>query len=345
MDEEQSKLRRLNFPQKGIKLSTNGKSILTFGEPLVVFSRSGYEGIANDRQFKADYAGAELNTAIGLARLGFQVVFSAAVGDDPFGEFIIRELRAEGIDVRFVKIAPEYSTGIFFKTISGLDRDPRVDYYRSQSPMAFGQFSASDCLSIIKSGAIGWVHTTGITRMVSNSTRVETDHILKTSHEGNVVNSFDINIRLKLGDVSLWRQNLQEVMPLVTWLFMGDSEAKQLFEANDPLFVYEKIRSLGFKGRGLVIKQGANGSTAITEDGLYQEDAFPVIQVVDTVGAGDGYNAGFIAGIHAGWEIQQAMKLGSIIGAYAVSSHGDSSGYPSWRVVKKNLTQEIEVQR
>lgn len=345
MDEDKSEINGHHFHQHEMKLAINEKSILTFGEPLIVFSNSSHEGIMYERQFQADVAGAELNTAVGLARLGVFATFSAAVGDDPFGAFILRELRAEGIDTTPVSLVQGASTGVFFKMPMGLDGDPRVEYYRSQSAMALGNYSAEECIPLINSGNVGWVHTTGITRMVSKSTRIETDRILKTAMDRRVVISFDINIRLKLGNLSLWRQNLQEVLPFTTWVFMGDSEAKQVYDTEDVTQVYEHILGSGFNGRGLVIKQGASGSTAITEEGIYHMEAFPIRHIVDTVGAGDGYNAGFIAGINAGWGIHQAMKLGSIIGAYAVSSRGDSSGYPSWNVVKKHLIKEMEVLR
>ena len=319
--------------------------ILSFGEPLVVFVHSGRDGIAKERHFHADCAGAELNTAIGLARLGLPVVFSAAVGDDSFGEFLLRELRAEGIDVSPVTTVPHSQTGVFFKMNTGLQRDPRIDYYRSTSPMASGEWEAESCVRMTKSELFSWVHTTGITRMVSTPTRIEADRILHAALEIGIPISFDINIRLKMGDVASWRQNLQDVLPLITWLFLGDTEAKLLYNTGDAQHVYAKLLHSGFSGHGLVIKQGESGATAVTTDNMYHTDAVHVPQVVDTVGAGDGFNAGFIAWIRAGWTVENALTLGSLIGAHAVTSEGDSSGYPTWSTVKQHLFDENEVLR
>lgn len=319
--------------------------VLTFGEPLVVCAHKGTERIAFDRDFRMDVAGAELNTAIALGRLSIPVAYAAAVGDDPFGEFLIRELKADSVDASRVIASPLGATGILFKMRSGMQSDSNVYYYRSATPMALGQWKADQCVNDVLEGTFSFVHTTGIVRMLCESTRQETDRVLQAASESGIRTSFDINVRLKMADAASWRNNLKEVIPFVTWLFIGDTEAKLLFGTDDEAKVYEEIVSFGFSGQGLIVKRGERGATAYTSDGSTHVEAKRVQHVVDTVGAGDGFNAGFIAGLLRGESLQTALTLGTILGAYAVTSAGDSSGYPSLSEVQRLIYGNEEVQR
>lgn len=312
--------------------------VLTFGEPLVVCAHRGTESIAVNRDFNVGAAGAELNTAIALGRMNVPVAYAAAVGDDPFGEFLVRELKADNVDVSRVSAASSGSTGILFKMKSGMERESHVYYYRSASPMALGHWQADQCVSDVLSGVFSWVHTTGIVRMLGDHTCHEVDRILRIASESGIQTSFDINIRLKMGGAATWRNNLKEVISYITWLFLGDTEAQLLFGTDEAQKVDEVIRGWGFVGQGLIIKQGEHGATAYTSDGAKHVEAKQVVQVVDTVGAGDGFNAGFIAGFLRGENLRDALDLGALIGAYAVTSAGDSSGYPNWSVMQGYLT-------
>ncbi len=321
------------------------KNVLTVGEPLVVCAHKGTESLAFDRDFRMDAAGAELNTAIALGRLNVPVAYAAAVGDDPFGEFLIRELRADSVDASRVTVTSLGTTGILFKMRSGMQSESNVYYYRSASPMALGHWQADQCVSDVLSATFSWVHTTGIVRVLCNRTCREVDRILQAASENGISTSFDINVRLKMGDAALWRNNLKEVIRYTTWLFIGDTEAQLLFGTDDEAKVYEVIVSWGFVGQGLIMKRGALGVTAYTSDGATHVDAKLVEHVIDTVGAGDGFNAGFIAGLVRGESLQTALTLGTLIGAYAVTSAGDSSGYPSFSEVQRHVTGQREVQR
>ena len=321
------------------------KRVLTFGEPLVVCSHESLERLSLDRRFLLDLAGAELNTAIALGRMGVPVTFAGAVGDDLFGEFILRELRAEMVEVKLVDVVPTRLTGVLFKKRNPLQKDPVVLSYRTLSPMAVGDWRADACVNDLLTDCYQWVHTTGILRMVSAKARQETDRILGIAHENGIPISFDINVRRKMGDHEAWLQNLREVIGYIDWLFLGDEEADFLFQMVNPQKLELLLRELGFQGYGIVVKKGARGSTACLQGEEIDCPIVPVDQVVDTVGAGDGFNAGFIAGLLRGDSVDAALKRGSILGAYAVTSLGDAGGYPDAATVDRYLAGESEVTR
>ncbi|MCL6633639.1 MAG: sugar kinase [Alicyclobacillus herbarius] len=302
--------------------------VLTFGEPLVAMVPEHAGPYVEGSPLTPYAAGAELNTAVGLARLGVDVAFAAAIGQDPLGQLVLRQARSEGIDVRFVdeQRAP---TALLFKHWSGLRQGTSVYYYRSTSPMAQGLWNVQAPAQELRAGGYAWVHATGITWMLGAGARAAADELLTAAKAGGSTVSFDVNIRYKLAAKPDWRALVERVLPRIDWFLLGDEEAAALFDTSQADTVERQARSLGFHGRGVVVKCGAEGAV-VSEDGhITRVPACPVPQVVDTVGAGDGFNAGFIAGMLAEWSTEKAARLGAVVGAYAVTRVGDNTGYPS----------------
>ncbi|WP_245632865.1 sugar kinase [Alicyclobacillus kakegawensis] len=304
------------------------RSVLTFGEPLVAMVPSHPGAYCEGSPLTPYAAGAELNTAVGLVRLGVEAAFAAAVGQDPWGQLLIRQARAEGIDVRWVQES-EAPTALLFKQWSGLQQATSVYYYRSTSPMAQGLWDVRPLAREVAAGRYRWVHATGITWMLGAQAREAADDLLDAARTGGSTVSFDVNIRYKLADKPAWRSLVDHVLPRLDWFFLGDEEAMALFGTKAADAVERAARGLGFLGQGVVVKWGAEGAQVSEGGRLTQVPACPVPRVVDTVGAGDGFNAGFIAGLMEGWPIEQAARLGAVVGAYAVTRVGDHTGYPS----------------
>jgi len=319
--------------------------VLTFGEPMVVCIPETRGRLSAVDHYRMDCAGAELNTAIGLARLGIPVSFAASVGDDPFGERIRCALRAAGVDARLLETAAEGATGLYFKQWSGLRGDTQVFYYRRTSPMALGAWQTDAALAALRSNHYGWVHATGITWMLGELARVHAEALLTAAAVLPIPVSFDINIRLKLAPLEAWRALLIAVLPRVSWLLLGDSEAALLYGTDEPAEVEQRARTDGFSGLGVLIKQGERGATTSAGGQLTSVPAFRVETVVDTVGAGDGFNAGWIAGRLHGLDPTAALRLGAYVGACAVTGSGDWRDYPDWQDARTALQGESGVNR
>ncbi|MHB1628020.1 MAG: sugar kinase [Bacilli bacterium] len=303
-------------------------TVITFGEPLVSFAPDSHGRLSLTHQFRPYVGGAELNTAIGLARLGINASYAAAVGDDPFGGMIFDRLRANGVDTDHLQRASEGSTGVYFKQWTGLRRDMSVFYYRSLSPMSQGQWHSDALREALRSSGWAWMHTTGITRMIGESCSAQSRMLLREARRVGLTTSFDVNVRLKLGNIDAWRRQVEEILAHLDWFILGHEEAQWLFATEDSAQVEESVRKLGFKGEGVVLKRGAKGAEASCAGRVAFVPARPVDLVVDPVGAGDGFNAGWIAGMASGWPLEDALRLGSVVGAFAVSSAGDFDGYP-----------------
>lgn len=305
--------------------------VLTFGEPLVVFVPNRHGKINRVESFAPHIGGAEFNTAVGLARLGVPVSFACSVGDDPLGERIVGAAQAEGIDVNFIQRCPDAQTGLLLKQWAGLKRNTSVYYYRTTSPMGLGLWKAEELGEALRDYAWQWVHTTGITCMLNDDTCNQTLLLLQAAKQLGITVSYDVNIRLKIGPIGEWRRMLKQALPYVDWFFVGDEEAIQLFGESEVSIVYRSISEMGFSGTGVVVKRGAQGAQIATDDGVLSQPAFPIDTIVDTVGAGDGFNAGFITGLLQEKSVREALTLGAVVGAFAVTSAGDNEGYPTYQ--------------
>ncbi|SIS57321.1 sugar kinase [Alicyclobacillus vulcanalis] len=319
--------------------------VLTFGEPLVVCVPERPGKLSRVRRFHTGCAGAELNTAIGLARLGVPVAYLAKVGDDPFGEQIRRTLREEGVADELISASHRTQTGIYFKQWSSFDGRTEVFYYRSGSPMALEGFPTDPAEEALRAGDIAWVHGTGITWMIGEAARRASDVLVEAANQAGAAVSFDINVRLKLAPEDAWRELLEHMAPKATWLFLGDSEADLLLGTSRGEEVLSAVQALGFRGRGVIVKRGGEGAEWLSDDGVLQVPAWSVSNVVDTVGAGDGFNAGFIAGQMKGWSVPESLRLGALVGACAVTAEGDYDGYPTWREAMSYLEGQGGVER
>ncbi len=319
--------------------------VLTFGEPLMAFVPGEQERLNRAHSFRPHVAGAELNTAIGLARLAVPVSFACAAGMDPFGSRLIRAARAEGIHTEFMEAKAEGSTGIFFKEQDGLTGDTKVFYYRSTTPMALGLWHSTLLRKQVRSGAWGWVHTTGITWMLGTQTARHSLDLLTDARRGGATVSFDVNVRLKLAPVNRWVSMVQDVISHADWLFMGNEEARLLFGREQATDVEQLARETGFSGVGVIVKRGEHGASASVLGKVTETPAWLVDHVVDSVGAGDGFNAGWIAAMVRGWPLPDALRLGALIGASAVVSTGDSDGYLTWDEASGMLSGQREALR
>lgn len=312
------------------------KRVLTFGEALLVFVPESAGPLADAQDFTLHVAGAELNTAVGLGRLEVPVAFGGAVGLDALGDKVVKTLRAEGVDTSVLERTDAVESPLFVKERVGLPLQTHVYYYRSGSPMAKGYWSGDPIVAALSGQDIGWVHTTGITWAVGDASRATARRVLEQSRHVGATISFDINMRLKMGGVEQWREILTDGARMADWMFLSHEEAELLLEENRVADVERILRSQGFAGHGVIIKSGERGAEVSVDGATESVSAWPAV-VLDTVGAGDGFNAGWIAGMLRRYSTTEALRLAALVGAYAVTVAGDFDGYPTWSQAAKDL--------
>ncbi|PZD62975.1 sugar kinase [Pantoea ananatis] len=300
--------------------------VITIGEAMAMFVAGETGDLAAVDTFVKRAAGAELNVAIGLARLGLKVGWVSRVGQDAFGRFICQVLDKENIDHRQVTVDPRYPTGFQLKSKVDDGSDPLVEYFRKGS--AASHLSPTD-FDHDYFGAARHLHLSGVAAAISDSSLELTKHAAKEMRARGKTLSFDPNLRPVLwrseGEM---RKQLNLLAEYADWVLPGEKEGYILTGYRQPQDIADFYLDKGVKA--VIIKTGCEGAwykTASGEQG--QVEAMRVDNVVDTVGAGDGFAVGVISALLEGKPLVQAIRRGNKIGSLAIQVIGDSEGLPS----------------
>ncbi|MGE3271313.1 MAG: sugar kinase [Chloroflexota bacterium] len=297
--------------------------VVTFGETMALFTPRETGPLRYVPEFRLKMGGTESNVAIALARLGISVGWFSRLGDDELGRFIVHNVRGEGVDTSRVIVDPDAQTALYLKEISAVG-DTTVYYYRRGS--AASRMEPSDLDVAYLTGA-RWLHVTGITPALSESARQTVEQAIELARAAGLEVSFDPNLRLKLWTAE---QAMSVMLPLIrrsTMLLGGMEELSVLLQVKTPDAAADWALEQGVST--VVVKLGADGALVATADERRTIPPFVIPRVVDTVGAGDGFDAGFIAARLLGRDPWQAAELGNVVGAHALMVEGDYEGYPT----------------
>jgi len=299
--------------------------VVTFGESMVLFSPGDKGPLRHIHNFTKSIAGAESNVAIALSRLGHNVGWFSKNGDDEFGRYIEFMVRGEGIDVSRVIVDDEHRTGLLFKELFE-HLNPNVYYYRKDSAASYMQPSDLDA-EYIQSAKI--LHITGITPAISKSAKETTLEAIKIAKAAGVKVSFDPNIRLKLWSMEEAKETILEICKSVDILFPGIDESELLLGTTDTDEIFKAFHDMGVSE--IALKLGKEG--CMVSDGTLKEfvPGYIIEHLEDTVGAGDGFAAGYLSSRLKGLNIQEAGDFANGVGAMATLVKGDNEGFPTYQ--------------
>ena len=263
--------------------------------------------------------GTSSNTAAALAKLGLGCAFVGTVGDDNYGRFVRDDLAELGVDVSGLVVDPSLNTvGVFAfidetgeRYLWGWPREKQSFKVIDENRVDFERICRAD-----------WVHSSGMSLVYDTSARSTTTRIFHEAHAAGVPTSFDLNLRVDDGVLDPdFAQALDAIMGDVDYLLgSGPDEFAYLGGGTWE----ENAAALARDGRTVIARDGARGSMALFDGKVVRADAYRV-EVEDTVGAGDVYNAGFISGILAGRDISEALRLGNAVSGYTVARKGSRS--------------------
>lgn len=293
--------------------------VVCLGESMALFVPCSE---APARRWRQTTGGAESNVACHLAGAGLTSRWVSALGEDPFGQAVLESLAEAGVDTADVRIDPARPTGVYFKTAASTGS--RVQYYRSGSAATAMGPELLDRLDFSRTAL---VHLTGITPALSARCRELVDAALSLQPR-NMLISIDVNWR-----PSLWKASgaedvddppglLRELADRADIVLVGDDEAEAIWKRSSS----SEIRDLLPRPRSLVVKHGARGATLV-EDGSEVFEPALTVDVVEPVGAGDAFAAGFLAATLRGHSRQQRLRAGHLQAA-AVLCTTDDVGTP-----------------
>ncbi|HON42140.1 MAG TPA: sugar kinase [Bacillota bacterium] len=261
--------------------------------------------------------GTAVNTAVAAARLGLRVAIATVVGHDAEGQAILDLLQSEGVDARFAARVPQPTGCVFVALGPGEEhtffslRVECADWQLRREHIPFEAIRESAALYV--SGVS--IAEAGIVKGSADSVLAA----LRIARDAGATTFLDPNLRLESPDVPIdIAQAMETCIRTVDYYMPNESEMEAL-----------ALRCGQLHGRvATVVKQGSRGCTVISGSGRSQIAAKPV-RAVDTTGAGDSFNAGFIAGILGGRPADGAGRLGAIVAGITVSRVGTISAFPT----------------
>jgi len=319
------------MPDAGKSTARRTGSVVTVGETMALLTAPS-KGLHSGSHLPVGIGGAESNVAIGLARLGVPSTWISRIGADSFGALVTRELRAEGVRV-IAQQDPTAPTGLMVKEHRG-GTPWRVRYYRNDSAAA--QLTPDDLDETAISEA-DVLHLTGITPALGSGPRLTIQRAIEIARTAGTLVSLDVNYRS-----TLWPpEEAGGVLSRLTsdgvdLLFAGPEEAALLLgwdqqPVSSPTF--EDGENLGRElvelgPSTVVVKLGAVGSIAVQGDQSHRASTRP-ITVVDAVGAGDAFVAGYLSELVTGAAVPECLKMGNILGGAVCQQPGDWEGLPT----------------
>jgi 2-dehydro-3-deoxygluconokinase len=275
--------------------------IVTFGEAMIRFSPPGMQRLEQAHAYDVWVAGAELNVAVGLSRLGASAGWVSRLPDNALGRRVASHARANEVDTAGVEWADEGRLGLFFVEVGQTPRPSATLYDRADSAFASLDPSAFDWAELL-AGARAF-HASGITPGLSAACEQATEDALRAARAGGCHTSYDLNFRGRLTTPAEARRCLQRFAPAVDTLVASMGEVEAVFGfAGAPAEVAAKLRdALGIErvvvSTRIDVRDGLQFRHSALADGEVLEGESPAFRTVDPLGGGDAFSAGLLLGL------------------------------------------------
>lgn len=264
--------------------------------------------------------------AISLAKLGVRVAFNGVLGDDSHGQYIRGRFAEYGIDTRMVETSKVHSTGISIAFNPGVDRS-FITYWGSNMELQF------DTLSVEQMAQGRHVHLTGYKGKRNHDSYLS---LVKKLKEVGVTLSCDVG----WDDSGEWDKGVFEIMKYIDVFLMNETEC---FHYTGLENVEDSLRYMSEFCSHVVIKLGKNGAVSIKDGSIVRLPGYSV-EAVDTTGAGDSFNAGYLFGFLSGKDVETSLRYGNACGALSVSAFGGSTNTPTLAELEEFIHRQNIIQ-
>jgi len=293
--------------------------VACLGESMAMLVPSDGEPLRRAASFVLTTAGSESNVARALVQLGSTAAWVSLVGDDILGTRVLDDITTAGVDVSLTRRRPRERTGFFLKDPG--KHNSLVTYYRDGSAASrLGRVDVDRALA----ARPRHLHLSGVTPALSASCRDAVAYAVEAARDLGITTSFDVNHR-----PALWPEPDEAADVLRTLarrfdvVFTGLDEAAALWGTTTP----EQVRDLLAGPGAVIVKNGGIDATCFAGDGRFVEPALPV-SVVEPVGAGDAFAAGWLHGALTGLPHPARLRLGHLLAGAALTSLSDHFPLP-----------------
>jgi 2-dehydro-3-deoxygluconokinase len=303
--------------------------VVTFGEAMVRFSPPHFQRLEQTRSLDVNAGGAELNVAVGVTRLGMKSAWVSKLPKNGLG-YLIRDRAQEfGVDCSHIVWADQGRVGLYFLELGASPRASSVLYDRTGS-----------AISMIKPGEVNWTkvfagskhfHLSGITPALSSSAAEAAIEALRAAKKAGCTISYDLNYRKKLWTPADAQKVQEPMMTDVDILITTEEDTNVVFgiKEKDYETVAERLaKTFKFKVVAITLREDLsvwrNNWTAIAyQDGKIFRDRKYEVEIVDRVGAGDSFTAGFLHGWLKEKDVEKGVRYGNAFAALKHTSPGD----------------------
>lgn len=268
------------------------------------------------------------NTAVALARLDVPVLFVGTIGDDQYGQYVRKNLSEAGVDVAGLVSDTRWNTVGVFAFVD--EQGERYLWGWPRERQSFKELDV-DMIPMPRIRAASWLHASGMVMAYDTSARETLIQVFEEAHAAGVPTSFDLNLRVLDGklDPSM-REAIDRLMPNVDYLLgSGPDEFSYMGECAD---WKENAAKFAVDDRTVIVRDGARGAYAIQGEQRCESSAFTV-EVKDTLGSGDVFNAGFIMAMLHQATLPDALTIANAVSAYTVERKGSRSSPDKRRLI------------
>ncbi|MFQ3592621.1 MAG: sugar kinase [Gemmataceae bacterium] len=302
--------------------------VITFGEAMIRLAPPQFKRLEQATSLDLQVGGAELNTAVGVARLGHTSAWVSRLTDNPLGRLIANRAREAGVSTEHVMWTKEDRVGLYFLEFGAAPRASSVLYDRKDAAIARITPGMVDWKQIFARAK--WFHVTGITPALSSSTAATTREALAAARAAGLTTSMDLNYRVKLWTPAEAGACLSNLMPLTDYLITTEEDLERVFGIKEASYADAAARTaerFGLKAVAITLRENPlvwknTWSAMVWHQGRTLTTRTYEVEIVDRLGAGDSFAAGFIHGMLTG-DLQKALEWGVATSAIKHSIPGD----------------------
>ena len=302
--------------------------VIAFGEVMVRLAPPHFQRLEQARSLDVEIGGAELNTAVGVTRLGRSAAWVSALPDNPLGKLVANRVREAGVSDAFVQFTPDGRCGLYFLEFGASPRASSILYDRKDSAISRISPGDFDWTAIFRGAK--WFHVTGITCALSSGAAATVAEAMSAARAANVRISIDLNYRAKLWSREDAARVMGAMLPQCEVLIASEADAQHLFgiTGDDFATVAQGLIArfgvktvVGTKREAALVWRNRFAAVGYSAGEVY-ESAWYDVEIVDRLGAGDALAAGLIHGLLDG-DLKRAIDVGAAMGAIKHTIPGD----------------------
>lgn len=303
--------------------------LVTLGEAMLRLSPPGFQRLEQTSSFDVNVGGSEMNIAVAAQRMGLSAAFVTAVPDNPLGRMIVNRTREHGVDTSFIITKKGARAGTYYCEFGAKPRSSAVVYDRAASAIA-----------LTKPGELPWkqafagakhFHTGGITPGLSDSAAQVTLEGLETAKDTGLSTSFDLNFRARLWTEEKAQSVITPMCPMIDVLITTEEDTYRVFKIKGDTYedvARQLVDQFKFKVVAITLRENLrvwlnNWSAMAYTGGKVCTTQTYEVEIVDRVGAGDSFSAGFLAQYVTTGDVQKGVDFGTALSALKHSIPGD----------------------